>query len=129
MKDAEGMPKFLYSAVDDFEVQDIQASFVEPKRPSEEFLHDRGLQIIFRTVQQEANLVEERLIGGKGTGTGLGGVHLVIHVLFLFFLGRKILSADRLLVKEWRICEVCLDDSRSMKIGRGSVEAFVNNAD
>ena len=89
MKDTESMPKFLYGPVDDFEIQYIQASFVEPKRPSEEFLHDRGLQIIFRTIQQKANLVEERLIRGKGTGTGLGGVHLVIRVLLLFSSRQK----------------------------------------
>lgn len=78
---------------------------VEPERPGQEFLHDRGLQIVFWTVEQEANLAEQLLIRGEGTGTGLGGLHLVIHVRLWFYPREtKILSAVRLLVKERRIC-------------------------
>ena len=74
---------------------------VEPKRPGQEFLHDRGLQVVFRTVKQEADLAEQLLVRGEGTGTGLGSLHRVIHVWLWFnILQRdKILSADRLLVK------------------------------
>ena len=43
MKDAEGVTKFLYGAVDDLEVQDVQTRIVEPKRHGQEFLHNRGL--------------------------------------------------------------------------------------
>ena len=60
---------------------------VEPKRPGQEFFHDRGLQVVFRTVEQEANLAEQLLVRGEGTGTGTGlrGLHLVIHVRLWFF--------------------------------------------
>ena len=84
---------------------------VEPKRPGQEFLHDRGLQVVFRTVKQDANLAEQLLVRGEGTGTGLGSLHRVIHVWLWFILGReKILSADRLLVKRMEpMCEVRSD--------------------
>ena len=57
---------------------------VEPKHPDQEFLHDRGLQVVFRTVKEEANLAEQLLVRGEGTGTGLGGLHRVIHVRLWF---------------------------------------------
>jgi hypothetical protein len=50
MKDAEGVTQFFYGAVDDLEVQDVQMRVVEPKRPDQKFLHDRGLQVVLRTV-------------------------------------------------------------------------------
>jgi len=31
---------------------------VESKRPGQELLHDRRLQVVLRTVEQEANLAE-----------------------------------------------------------------------
>lgn len=81
--------------------------FVEPKRPGQEFLHDHGLQVVFRIVKQEANLAEQLLVRGEGTGTGLGSLHRVIHAWLWFIIGRKILSADRLLVKRTEhMCEV-----------------------
>ena len=46
------MTQFFYGAVDDLEIQDVQMRIVEPKRPGEEFLHDRGLQVVFRTIEQ-----------------------------------------------------------------------------
>src|SRR4029078_11873284 len=55
MKDAEGMTQLLDGAVDDLEVQNVQMRIVEPKRTSQEFLHDDRLQIVFWTIQQEAN--------------------------------------------------------------------------
>src|SRR5256885_510313 len=71
MKDAEGMTQLLDGAVDDLEVQNVQMRIVEPKRTSQEFLHDDRLQIVFWTIQQEANLVEQFLVRREGTGTGL----------------------------------------------------------
>ena len=81
---------------------------VEPKRPGQEFLHDRGLQVVFRTVKQKANLAEQLLVRGEGAGTGLGSLHRIIHGGLWFILGRdKILSVDRLLVKRTEhMCEV-----------------------
>ena len=72
---------------------------VESKRPGQEFLHDCRLQVVFRTVKQEANLTEQLLVRGKRTRTGLGRFHVVIHRGFDFILERKILPADRLSVK------------------------------
>jgi len=60
---------------------------VKPKRSGQEFLHDHGLQVVFRTVKQEANLAEQLLVRGEGTGTGLGSLHRVIHVRLWFILG------------------------------------------
>ena len=53
---------------------------VESKGPDQEFLHDCGLQVVFRTVEQETNLTEQLLVRREGTGTGLGGLHVVIHM-------------------------------------------------
>ena len=59
---------------------------VEPERPGQKLLHDRGLQVVLRTVKQKANLAEQLLVRGEGAGTGLGGLHLVIHVRLWFYL-------------------------------------------
>ena len=58
MKDAESMTQFFDGAVDDLEIQDVQMRVVESKRPGQEFFHDRGLQVVFRAIEQEANLAE-----------------------------------------------------------------------
>ena len=42
---------------------------VESKRSGQEFLHDRGLQVVFRTVKQQANLAEQLLVRGEGNGS------------------------------------------------------------
>lgn len=77
---------------------------MEPKRPNQEFLHDPGLQIIFRTFKQEANLAKQLLVRRERSGTGRGDLHLVIHVRYDSILGReKILSVDRMLVKRTEI--------------------------
>ena len=62
---------------------------VEPECSGQELLDDRGLQVVFRTVKQDANLAEELLVRGEGTGTGLGIFHRVIHVRFWFTLRRE----------------------------------------
>ena len=62
---------------------------VESKRPGQELLHDRRLQVVFRTVEQEANLTEQLLVRGKRTRTGLGRLHVVIHRGFYFILREK----------------------------------------
>ena len=58
MEDAEGMTQFFDGAIDDLEIQDVQMRVVESKRPGQEFFHDRGLQVVFRAIEQEANLAE-----------------------------------------------------------------------
>jgi hypothetical protein len=107
MKDTEGVTQFFYGAVDDLEVQDIQMRIVESKRPGQEFLHDRSWQVVFRAVEQETNLAEQLLVRREGAGTGLGCLHLVIHMGYFYPWRQKILSADRLLVKGTEhLCEV-----------------------
>jgi len=80
MKDAEGMTQFFDGPVDDLEVQGIQMGIVKPERPNQEFLYNCGLQVVSRTVEQEANLAEQLLVRREDTGTGLGGLHWAIHV-------------------------------------------------
>jgi hypothetical protein len=53
---------------------------MEPKCSGQEFLHNRGLEVVLWAVEQEANVVEQLLIRGEGSGTGLRGSHWVIHV-------------------------------------------------
>jgi hypothetical protein len=62
---------------------------VQPKRSGQEFFHDRGLQVVIRTVEQEANLAEQFLIRWEGMGTGLGRFHAVIHVRLWFILATQ----------------------------------------
>ena len=62
---------------------------VESKRSGQEFLHDRGLQIVFRTIKQQANLAEQFLVRGEGMGTGLRHFHWVIHVGLWFIIPRR----------------------------------------
>jgi hypothetical protein len=74
------MTQFFDGTVDDFEVQDIQMGIVEPKSPGQEFFHDRGLQVVFRTIEQETNLAEQFLVRREGMRTGLRRLHGVIHI-------------------------------------------------
>lgn len=58
MEDAEGMAQFFDGPVDDLQVQGVQMGIVKPERSGQEFLHNCGLQVVFRTIEQEANLAE-----------------------------------------------------------------------
>ena len=53
---------------------------VESQGPDQEFLHDCGLQVVFRTIEQETNLTEQLLVRREGAGTGLGRLHVAIHI-------------------------------------------------
>ena len=77
---------------------------VESKRPGQELFHDRRLQVVFRTVEKEANLTEQLLIRREGAGTGLGRLHVVIHRGVLFHPWReKFYQLIAYRSKEWSI--------------------------
>ena len=72
---SKGMPQFLQRPIHDFEVQDIQLRFREPDHTRENFLHERGLDVVVRTVEQGGELRENLLFGRGRLGAGGGAFH------------------------------------------------------
>jgi hypothetical protein len=75
LKYPKGMPQFLECPIDDLEVEHVELRFGQPDHTRENFLHERGLNIVVGPIQQGGDLCEYFVFGRGRFGTSGRGLH------------------------------------------------------
>jgi hypothetical protein len=71
--------QLLDRAVNDFQIQEVEMRIMELQDSGKKFPHQSGLKVVFRTIQEGANLGHDLIVGKYRAGAILCGFHGRVH--------------------------------------------------